>query len=363
VSDERYMKRAVAEAKKALGRTHPNPAVGAVIVKAGQVIATGFHARAGTPHAEAVALAKAGPRAKGATLYSTLEPCNHQGRTPPCTEAIISAGIARVVYASADPNPLVNGKGHRRLVAAGVAVVPEVLREDADALNQPFFKSVTTGLPWVTLKAGVTLDGKLATEARRSKWITSEASRARAQALRNQVDAIVVGAGTVSADDPQLTTRFPGGRNPVRVVLDSRLGSAPRARVFDTSEARTIVATLVSGQHARARALAKKGVELWTLPARHGQVALRPLLEKLCKAGLLHVLVEGGAEVHAAFIGQRLADELMLFVAPKLFGHPGLTWVGELGRLTPATAPTLTGLRAEAIGDDLLLHARFASGR
>lgn len=359
MSDEGYMKRAVAEAKKALGRTHPNPAVGAVIVKDGRIIATGYHARAGTPHAEAVALAKAGARATGATIYSTLEPCNHQGRTPPCTEAIIAAKIARVVYGSADPNPIVNGKGHRRLVDAGVTVVPDVLREETDALNRPFFKSITTGLPWVTLKAGVTLDGKLATEAGRSRWITSEDSRARAQTLRNQVDAILVGAGTVSADDPQLTTRLPEGRNPVRVVLDSHLRSPLGSRVFDVSQARTIVATVISTKHARARALGEKGVELWTLPARNRQVALLPLLEKLVKAGLLHLLVEGGAEVHAAFITQRLADELMLFVAPKLFGHSGLSWAGELGRLTPASAPQLTHLTAEPVGGDLLIRGYF----
>lgn len=363
MNDERYMRRALAEAAKALGRTHPNPAVGAVIVKDGRIVATGYHARAGTLHAEAVALAKAGPLAEGATLYSTLEPCNHQGRTPPCTEAIIAARVARVVYGSADPNPIVNGKGHRRLVAAGVTVVANVLRQEADALNRPFFKAVTAGLPWVTLKAGVTLDGKIATATGRSKWITSEASRARVQRLRNQVDAIVVGAGTVVADDPRLTTRLEGGRSPVRVVLDSQLRCSAGARVFDVGPAKTIVATLVAPGHRRARALEARGVEVWTLPARQGRVGLRPLLKRLARAGLLHLLVEGGAEVHAAFVAQHLADELVLFLAPKLFGRGGLGWLGELGALTPSSAPKLAQLSFEAVGDDVLLRGLFAPRR
>lgn len=360
MKDERYMRRAVAEAKKALGRTHPNPAVGAVIVKDGRIVAAGFHARAGTPHAEAVALAKAGSRAAGATLYSTLEPCNHHGRTPPCTEAIIGAGIARVVYGSADPNPLVNGQGHRRLVEAGVEVVPGVLRDVADGLNRPFFKSVTTGLPWVTLKAGATLDGKIASASGRSRWITSEAARQRAQSWRDRVDAILVGAGTVEADDPLLTTRLPGGRSPVRVILDSSLRSAPSSRVFDVGPARTIVATLLRPGHVRWRALAKRGVELWALPAKGGQVALRPLLRRLAKEGLLHLLVEGGSAVHASFLSQGLADELLLFLAPKLLGHEGLTWSGPHWGLEPPSAIVLERLSVETVGSDLLVRGFFA---
>jgi diaminohydroxyphosphoribosylaminopyrimidine deaminase/5-amino-6-(5-phosphoribosylamino)uracil reductase len=351
---------AIAEAGKALGRTHPNPAVGAVLVKRGRVIATGFHARAGAPHAEAVALARAGKQARGATLYSTLEPCNHHGRTPPCTEAILAAGVARVVYGSADPNPLVNGKGHRRLTRAGVEVVAGVLRAETDALNRPFFKAVTTGLPWVTLKAGITLDGKLATGAGESRWITSPASRERAHQLRDRADAVLVGVGTVLADEPRLTTRLPGGRTAVRVVLDSALRAGPASAIYDTRAGRTVVATLAPLAGARARRLLARGVEVWSFPRpKAGRVPLEPLLRRLAKAGLLQVLVEGGAEVHAAFLEAGLADEVALFVAPTLFGHGGLTWSGplEVGRVRQALR--LEPLQAEAVGPDLFVRARL----
>lgn len=358
MTDQAAMTLALAEAVKGLGRTHPNPAVGAVVVKGGRVIATGFHARAGEPHAEAVALKQAGRRARGATLYVTLEPCDHHGRTPPCTEAIVAAGVTRVVYASTDPNPLVDGKGARRLRAAGVAVKGGVLAAEAEALNRPFFKAMRTGLPWVTLKAGITLDGKLATASGSSKWITSAASREAAHHLRDLSDAILVGAGTVEADDPRLTTRLPGGRSAVRVVLDPALRLGPRAALADTREARTIVVTAADLASPRAKALAARGVELWRAPAPRGRFALRPLLRRLAKAGLLHVLVEGGAQVHGAFLSAGLFDELVLFVAPSVFGHAALTWTGGLLAKTPAKALRFEGLHAERVGDDLMVTAR-----
>ncbi len=358
MTPEGYMALAVAEARRALGRTHPNPAVGAVLVKRGRVIATGYHARAGALHAEAVALQAAGAAARGATLYSTLEPCNHHGRTPPCTEAILAAGVARVVYGSADPNPLVNGKGHRRLARAGVEVVAGVLRGETDALNRPFVKAVTRGLPWVVLKAGVTLDGKLATATGASRWITSSASRRLAHGLRDRSDAVLVGAGTVRADDPRLTTRLPGGRTPVRVVLDSALRLEPGAAVFDTRAGRTIVATLAPATGARAARLAARGVEVWSFRRGRGPgVPLRALLKRLAKADLFQVLVEGGARVHAAFLEAGLADELALFVAPTLFGHAGLTWSGPLGVAAVRQGLQLRELTAEASGPDLLVRA------
>jgi diaminohydroxyphosphoribosylaminopyrimidine deaminase/5-amino-6-(5-phosphoribosylamino)uracil reductase len=358
VKPAEYMAAALAEASRALGRTHPNPAVGAVLVKRGRIIAAGHHARAGAPHAEAVALARAGAQARGATLYSTLEPCNHHGRTPPCTEAILEAGVVRVVYASADPNPLVNGKGHRRLARAGVEVVAGVLRAEADALNRPFFKAVTTGLPWVTLKAGITLDGKLATRRGESKWITSPASRDRAHHLRDRADAVLVGVGTVLADDPRLTTRLPGGRTAVRVVLDGALRASPDAAVYDTRAGRTIVATLAPAGGVRARRLVARGVEVWSFSGRRARgVPLEPLLRRLAAAGLLQVLVEGGAEVHAAFLESGFADEVALFIAPRLFGHAGLTWSGGLAVGSVGDALTLDPLRAEQVGPDLFIRA------
>ncbi len=347
---------ALAEAVKGLGRTHPNPAVGAVIVKGGKVIGAGYHAKWGGPHAEAVALLRAGSAAKGATLYSTLEPCNHHGRTPPCSEAIIAAGVKRVVYASSDPNPLVNGKGVRRLRAAGVKVSPHVLRRSADAINQPFLKAMRTGLPWVTAKAAITLDGKIATETGKSKWISSEESRRISHQLRDVIDVVLVGASSVIADDPLLTTRLgkKGTRNPVRLVLDPSLRTDPRSQIYDTNPARTIVATL---QSRGADALAKRGVEVWTMPGRKGSIDLDALLRRLVKEGLLHMLVEGGAGVHRSFLEAGLVDELVLFLAPKLFGHGGLTWSGALGVKDPSKAIQFEALDAVRVGPDLMVTA------
>ncbi len=353
---------AIAQAVKGMGRTHPNPAVGAVIVKGGRVIASGYHAKLGGPHAEAVALLNAGSGAKGATLYSTLEPCNHHGRTPPCSDAIIAAGVKRVVYASSDPNPLVNGKGVRRLRSAGIEVAAHVLRGAADSLNQPFLKAMKTGLPWVTAKAAITLDGKLATSTGKSKWISSEASRKIAHQLRDMVDVVVVGSSTVVADDPQLTTRLEkkGTRNPIRLVLDPSLRTSPKSKLYDTKSARTIVATLEPAESRAAGALAKRGVEVWSMPGSKGALDLEALLRRLVKEGALHVLVEGGAAVHQSFLEADLVDEVVLFVAPKLFGHSGLTWSGALGVEDPAKALQFKTIDAVSVGGDLMITARRA---
>lgn len=357
-ADERFMQLAIAEAKKGLGRTHPNPAVGAVIVKRGEVIATGFHARAGTAHAEANALLLAGPKARGATLYVTLEPCDHFGRTPPCTQAILEHGVARLVFGSNDPNPLVNGKGLRRLRKAGVEVMGGVSKQACDALNEPFFKVMTQGLPFVTLKAAMTLDGKIATAAGASKWITSEAARRRAHELRNRVDAIVVGAGTVIADDPQLTTRLPGGRDPVRVVLDPELRTRPTAKVYTSGSAATKVVTTRSRDSYRARAFLKAGVQVVTVREHRGALDLEATLKTLATEGILHLLVEGGARTTASFLRAGVVDELELFVAPKLFGSEGLSWAGPLAVETVDGAPQFEFRGVEAVGPDLLIHAR-----
>jgi len=286
------MLEALAEAELGRGRTHPNPVVGALVVSRGKVIARGHHERAGGPHAEVVALREAGERARGADLYVTLEPCNHHGRTPPCTEALIAAGVKRVFYGSPDPNPLVDGHGAGRLEAAGMEVHGDLLRAECDASNEPWFKFITRGLPWVVLKAAVTLDGKLAGGP---QPISGEASRALVHLWRDQLDAVLVGAGTVRADDPQLTVRgVSGGRNPVRVVLGE---APPQAR-------------------------------LWREPGEI-VVARGPLegvLRDLAARGLTSVLVEGGANVHGQFLATDLWDELRLFIAPKIFGKPALSW-------------------------------------
>lgn len=355
------MRLAIDEAKKGLGRTHPNPAVGAVIVKAGRVIATGFHARAGTAHAEANALMLAGARAKGATIYSTLEPCDHFGRTPPCTQAILDHGLSRVVYGSSDPNPLVDGKGVRRMRRAGLEVEGGVLRAECDALNEPFFKVMRSGLPFVTVKAGVTLDGKIATRTGASKWITSEASRGLAHELRNRVDAVLVGAGTVIADDPSLTTRLEGGRDALRVVLDPSLRTPPKAKVY--GQGRVVVFTSERPGHRRWTALTKRGVQVEHLSRSGTGLSLREVLKRLVTLGVLHVLVEGGAETTSRFLRAGLVDELRLFVAPLVFGREGVSWSGPLGIDVPAKGLQFGFVGIERSGPDVVLVARPVATR
>jgi diaminohydroxyphosphoribosylaminopyrimidine deaminase/5-amino-6-(5-phosphoribosylamino)uracil reductase len=353
---ERFMRLAIREAEKGLGRTSPNPAVGAVIVRDGKVVARGHHARAGAPHAEAAALAAAGVRARGADLYTTLEPCDHHGRTPPCSRAILAAGIRRVFVGSHDPNPLVDGKGVARLVAGGVQVTRDVLREECDALNAHWFRFITARRPFVTLKAAVTLDGKLATSRGDSRWVTGPEARAWVHRLRDRVDAVLVGAGTARADDPRLTTRLPGGggHDPVRVVLDTRLTLPARLHLF---RQRSTARTLVAHASTRARRLGPN-VELLRCKRGREGIDLLDLLTRLGARGLTHVLVEGGAAVHGSFLRAGLVDRVVLFVAPKLVGGDGLSWIGGRGVARMGDALRLTGVEVEEVGDDLLVTGR-----
>lgn len=357
---EFFMRIALEEAAKGLGRTSPNPVVGAVLVKGGRIIARGYHKKAGTAHAEVVALEAAGSRARGADLYSTLEPCDHYGRTPPCSLAIIEAGVRRVFCGSADPNPKVSGKGVARMRRAGVKVVTGVLQAEADKLNRPFFKAIRTGMPWVTLKAAATLDGKLATATGDSRWVTGEKAREWVHRLRDSVDVILVGANTVRQDDPKLTTRLPGGKgkDALRIVVDSHLRLSPRYTVFSQkSSARTIIATLEDPEGRKARRFLAQGVEVWKMRAKADRVDLKALLRKLARSGLNHVLVEGGAEMYGSFLREHLADELALFLAPKLLGREGLSWAGDLGVKEMAQALSVKDLSFEQHGQDILLQA------
>jgi diaminohydroxyphosphoribosylaminopyrimidine deaminase/5-amino-6-(5-phosphoribosylamino)uracil reductase len=359
---EFFMRIALEEAAKGLGRTSPNPSVGAVLVKGGRILARGYTQPAGQAHAEVMALAAAGPRARGADLYTTLEPCNHYGRTPPCTLAILEAGVRRVISASADPNPLVNGKGVARLRRAGVEVLTGVLKDEADRLNRPFFKAIRTKLPYVTLKAAVTLDGKLATATGDSRWVTGAPAREWVHRLRDRVDVILVGANTVRQDDPKLTTRLPGGqgKDPVRVVVDSRLSLKASQTVFtQRSPAKTVLATLEDPAGRKARRFTEQGVEVWQVREKRGRVDLKALLTRIASEGFNHVLVEGGAEMYGSFLREKLADELALFLAPKLIGSQGISWSGELGVKLMSQALQLKDVTFEQLGADLLLQARF----
>jgi diaminohydroxyphosphoribosylaminopyrimidine deaminase/5-amino-6-(5-phosphoribosylamino)uracil reductase len=353
--DEGFMRLALREAEKGMGRTSPNPAVGAIVVRDGRVVARGYHARAGAPHAEVIALRAAGARARGAELYTTLEPCDHHGRTPPCSVAILEAGVSRVVVGARDPNPLVNGKGLRRLRRHGVPVETGVLAAECDALNAPWLRFIRSGRPYVTLKAAVTLDGKIATRTGDSRWVTGPAARAWVHRLRDRVDAVLVGSGTARADDPQLTARLPRrrGRDPIRVVLDTDLTLPARLRLFHPASA----APTVVAHASRRRRRFGPGVETLACRPGKGGVDLGDLLRKLAARGVTHLLVEGGAAVHARFLAAGLVDRLVLLVAPKVVGGDGLSWVGGSGVRRMADALRLDGVRVERIGGDLLVTA------
>ena len=353
---ERFMRLALREAARGLGRTSPNPVVGAVLVRKGRVVARGHHAKAGGPHAEVVALGSAGARARGADLYVTLEPCDHYGRTPPCSIAIMRAGVRRVIVGSSDPNPLVNGKGIARLRRAGVEVVEGVLRPACDALNSHWFRWVRDRRPWVTLKAAVTLDGRIATRTGDARWVSGEAARRWVHRLRDRVDAVLVGAGTAKADDPELTTRLPGGRgrDPIRVVLDTDLSLPSGLRVF---HARSAAPTIVA--HASSsRRLLGPGVELLRCRRGKGGVDLHDLLAKLAARGVVHLLVEGGSHVHSRFLEEGLADRLAVFVAPKLAGADGVPLAALRGPSRMADALALEDVEVERMGGDVLVQGR-----
>ncbi|HSD21727.1 MAG TPA: bifunctional diaminohydroxyphosphoribosylaminopyrimidine deaminase/5-amino-6-(5-phosphoribosylamino)uracil reductase RibD [Anaeromyxobacter sp.] len=350
---EPFMRAAVREAAKGLGRTSPNPAVGAVLVKNGRVIARGHHSRAGGPHAEVVALRAAGARARGADLYTTLEPCDHFGRTPPCSVAVLEAGVRRVIVGSADPNPLVNGRGIARLREAGVEVVTGVLRDACDELNAHWFTFITERRPHVTLKAAVTLDGRIATRTGDARWVTGEPARRWVHRLRDRVDAVLVGSGTARADDPRLTTRLPGGRgrDPIRVVLDTDLSLPRDLKLF---RQRSAAPTLVAHASARTRVLGPR-VELVRCKRGAGGIDLRDLLARLAARGVTHLLVEGGARVHARFLEEGLVDRVAILVAPKIAGGDGIPLVAGRGPARMADALALTDVRVERVGDDVLV--------
>jgi diaminohydroxyphosphoribosylaminopyrimidine deaminase/5-amino-6-(5-phosphoribosylamino)uracil reductase len=358
LADEAFMGQALAEARRGLGRTSPNPAVGAVLVKGGRVIAKGHHSRAGAAHAEVVALRAAGARARGADLYSTLEPCNHHGRTPPCTGAILDAGVRRVIVGCRDANPLVCGRGVDRLEAAGVDVATGVLSAECAALYRAFFTFTTERRPFVTLKVASTADGRIATKCGDSRWITSEESRARVHLLRDRVDAVLVGGETVRRDDPRLTSRKAGRegkRQPLRVVLSASCDLSPDARIF-APPGRALVFT-ASRDAGRVRALESRGVEVLEAPAKRGRIDLLEVLRILAARDVVHLLVEGGANVFGQFLAQGLADEAMVFVAPKILGD-GLSWGAFAAPSRIAEAIALSDVTVERVGVDVLMTGR-----
>ncbi len=349
-------------AARAIGDTSPNPAVGAVIVKDGRLVGRGYHRRAGLPHAEIEALRRAGKQARGATMYVTLEPCDHVGRTPPCCDAVIAAGITHVVVAMKDPNPITNGHGLTHLRRAGVAITTGVLEEEAERLNAPFVKAMTAKRPWVIAKVAQSLDGKIATTTGSSRWISSEASRRMSHQLRRGVDAILVGVNTVIADNPSLTVRF-GQRprrkdRPLKVIVDSRLRTPLSSRCLASSAAPAVIATTERAvkKHASYR---RRRIDLIVLRPSRGRVPLKPLLrELLVRHQVQSILIEGGGEVMASALKERVVDRLVWVVAPLIIGgRTSPSSVGGLGIRRLGQAVRLRHLTVRRVGSDIVIEA------
>jgi len=358
-TDEQYMKRALELASLARGKTSPNPMVGAVIVKNGRIVGEGYHQKAGTPHAEVHAIAAAGEQTDGADLYVSLEPCCHYGKTPPCTEAIISAGIKKVVAAVTDPNPKVAGQGLRVLRKAGIETEVGVLEAEALRLNEIFIKYITTGMPFVSLKTAMTLDGKIASYSGDSQWVTGDAARAYVHRLRNSYDAILVGIGTVLADNPRLNTRLGNipSRDPVRVIIDEQLKMPMDSTIVKTSrEQRTLVFCSQDCLKDKIERLESLGIEIYPAPDQNGQVSLRKVMEKLAEMQICSVLVEGGAEINASLLNEQLADKVYWFIAPKIIGgRRALSPVGGMGTEKMSDARVLKSYEICQFEKDLLV--------
>ena len=352
--DEVFMKRALDLAVKAMGRTTPNPLVGCVIVKDEQVVGEGYHLRAGTPHAEVHALKAAGEQAFGATAYVTLEPCSHFGRTPPCAEALIEAGIKRVVVAMKDPNPLVSGRGIARLRETGIEVEVGLMFKEASLVNEVFVKSITTGLPFVVYKTAMTLDGKIATETGDSRWVSTEVSRQYVHQLRDRYDVILVGSETVMLDDPALTCRLPSGRDPVRLIIDGQLRIEENAQILTASaHSPCIIATTQAASHEKIDRLnLLSGVEVWQYETlRH--VPLEKLLRDLVQRSWTSVLLEGGGRLAGTLIQDQLVDKIDFFIAPKLVGGMGPSPLSGLHVQCMAEAIALYELHIDMDSGDL----------
>jgi len=345
---DKLMAQAFRLAEKGLGYTSPNPPVGAILLKNGEIVGAGYHRKAGLPHAEIEALNKAGGHAKGATLVVTLEPCSHFGKTPPCADALVSAGISKVVCATRDPNPVVSGKGYRKLKGAGIEVVDGVLKEIAAEFYRPYFKFVATGLPYVTLKFAQSLDGRIATRTGHSQWISSQESLKLSHRLRAINDAILIGSGTLKKDNPQLTTRLVKGHNPIRIVL-SRAGKFPLTRsLFSDNQAPTYVASSALNPQNDNR-----GFEVIPMSKGKSGGDLKGLLASLGKMNITTLLVEGGSGALTSFLSQRLADKIIVSIAPIVIGQ-GINSVGDLGIRWLDDSIKFEKMEFEALGSDMV---------
>jgi diaminohydroxyphosphoribosylaminopyrimidine deaminase/5-amino-6-(5-phosphoribosylamino)uracil reductase len=358
--DEKYMQQALRLARKGLGKASPNPMVGAVIVKEDRIIGQGYHKRFGGDHAEVDAFKNASEDVSGATMYVTLEPCRHWGKTPPCTDAIIERKIGRVVIGMLDPFPEMRGKSVELLKQRGIEARVGVLEKECRSLNEAYIKFIDTGLPFVTLKFAQTLDGRIATAKGSSKWISSPESLKLAHKLRSYHDAVLVGVGTVLADNPELTVRLVRGRNPVRIVLDSKLRIPLDAKVLtDQEKARTLLAATPTADKEKLAALRRMGIEvLFAPPDKQGRVDLKQLLKMLGPQQISSVLVEGGSETITSFLRLKLVDKLVVFIAPKILGK-GTDSVGELNIKDVSKALKLSFERVYRSGEDIVVEGKI----
>jgi diaminohydroxyphosphoribosylaminopyrimidine deaminase / 5-amino-6-(5-phosphoribosylamino)uracil reductase len=358
-NDETYMRRALALARRGRGRVEPNPMVGCVIVRDGEVIGEGWHRKFGGPHAEVHAVNQAKGRVRGATVYVTLEPCCHHGKTPPCADLLIEQKVQRVVMATRDPSAKVSGKGARKLRRAGIEVEVGLMETEAKALIAPFAKLTTTGRPWVIAKWAMTLDGKIATRTGQSKWISSPEARTVVHRTRGQVDAVIIGAGTALADDPELTCRWARGRQPKRVVLDGSAKLPLTSKLVRSArEVPVIVSVSERADKQRLEALSAAGCQVVVLPDADGRIALPALLDLLGSMEMTNVLVEGGGEVLGACFDANLVDEVMVFVGPKIVGGPAKSPVLGHGVADLTTAFCLGELKSRRLGDSFLITGR-----
>lgn len=357
--DIKFMREALRLAESMRGRTSPDPMVGAVIVKRGRIVARGYHAEVGTPHAEAFAIKKAGRKAKGATLYLNLEPCCHFGNNPPCTDKIVKTGVRRVVAAMKDPNPLVSGRGFKELRDAGIKVEVGVLQEEAKKLNEAFIKHITTGTPFVILKAAMSLDGKIATPGGESKWITGEKARKFVHYLRNSVDAVMVGKNTVRVDDPELTARDIKGKkkNPVRIVLDPFAEIPLTSKVLSREPQKTIVVVSSKARKDRILKIIGKGAEVLVTKLRRGEIYLKWLMRELGRRNIVSMLIEGGGKTNASALFQDIVDKIYFFISPKIIGgEKALTPVEGKGISSLKKALKIKELKFKKIDSDILFE-------
>lgn len=352
--EQRWMRQAIALAQKGVGFVNPNPLVGAVIVKDGVVVGQGYHQRYGGPHAEVHAVRSANCDLTGATVYVTLEPCSHHGKTPPCADLLIEQKVGRVVIGSPDPNPLVAGRGAQKLRDAGITVETGFLQDECDAINRVFFHYITTKTPYVVLKTAMSLDGKIATATGESKWITGEVARQDVQHLRHRLAGIMVGINTVLQDDPQLTCRLENGANPTRIIVDSHLRIPLSAQVLrQQAENQTVIAAVAGADREKQAALERLGAKVLLCEARDGRVDLQDLMEKLGELKIDSILLEGGSTLNDSALRQGIVQEVIAYIAPKLIGGAAAkTPVGGAGIPCLADAALVTDLQCQQIGKD-----------